>query len=170
MAHVKTTDNRSKIINELNKGFRSRRIKAVPCIVASARTSMTAPAWAVADVIRAETLVLPVMIAPCAGELIRFTANAGAWPVNGGTITATVKKAVIADTDVSMTSALSIENTATAVGAAETAVDGVLSTVADALTFVEGQLIYLSVAVSNHAVTTMSTNLIFEIEWVPTEK
>jgi hypothetical protein len=168
MAHTKTSDPQSKLLVELGKGYRSRRIVPIQFIVAAARTNMTAPNHAFADAIRAETGIKTMMIAPCRGKLLRATVNAPAFPVNGGTITVTIKKAVIGDTDVAMTSALSVENTGGTL-TAETAVDATLSTVADAINMIEGQLVYASVAVSDAAVTTLG-QLCIELEWLPTER
>jgi len=52
----------------------------------------------------------------------------------------------------------------------ETAENLILSTVADALNLVEGQLVYLEVVVSNHNVKQESNGLRVEVEWVPEEK
>ena len=173
MAHTKSTDPSSKLTREINRGYRSRRIKEVGFIVAGTRTNMTAPNHAVADVIASgiannETTRKSIMIAPCSGKILRVYTNACVYPVSGGgTQTLNVKKAVVGAADVSaLASVISIMQPA----ADETAFDGTLSTVANALDFEEGQLIYAEVALSNNAITTRSDALIVGIEWTPTER
>jgi hypothetical protein len=170
MAHAKSTNAESTLLREIDRGYRSRRIQKVNLIIASARTSMAAPANALADAIISETIQKSIMVAPCAGKILRVTTNALTWPINAGTITVDVKKAVIGAGDQSVLSAaLSVENTG-AVRVAETAFDASLNATATNLQFVEGQLIYAEVAISANGITTASIGLIVEIEWVPSER
>jgi len=149
--------------HKINRGYRSRRIKEVPFIVANARTNMTDPSHALADCITAETIQKAVMIAPCKGKILRTYVNALVYPTAGTSAGVVFKKAVIGGSDVGLNTAIDINNPTD-----ETAIDGVLSTTAGALEFIEGQLIYAEVAVVG-AVNPRSNALVLGIEWVPTE-
>jgi len=170
MAHTKSTDPSSKLTREINRGYRSRRIKEIPFIVAATRTNMTAPNCAVADAIASgiadnESTNKAIMIAPCSGKILRVYVNASVYPTTAGTAKVVVYKSVIAGSDVAINTFIDIDAPTN-----DTAIDGVLSAVAGALEFVEGQLIYANVALSNAAVSVRSDALVIGIEWTPTER
>ena len=169
MAHTKSSDPASKLTREINRGYRSRRIKEVPILWAADRTAQDADSSPVADVIDSETIQKAIMIAPCKGKILRVYTNALAYPTSAGaTKTVTVKKAVIGGADVGFLSAvLGVE---AAAQTAVTACDGTLSTSAGALEFDEGQLIYAEAASDATATTAKSNGFVVGIEWVPTER
>jgi hypothetical protein len=163
MGHTRTLQAKSQWSRELALGARMRRLAEAKFIIAGARTNNTAPNAAKATVIPSETVVVPIMIAPCAGKVERLSFIAQVVPV-GGTLSMTVKKAVIGAADVNLSTALSPEQTN------DTAEDFVLSTVAGALEFDEGQLIFVSIAADAAAITTRSHGAMVQLEWRPTEK
>ena len=168
MAHTKSTDPSSKLTREINRGYRSRRIKEISVLWANTRAAQDATRSPVADVIVSETIRKSIMIAPCKGKILRVYANAYAWPTGaGGTYTVDCHKAVTGG-DISFQSAvLGVE---AAAQVAKTAYDASLSTDAGALEFDEGQLIYAECAMNATACTAKSDSLIVGIEWVPTER
>lgn len=163
MSHAKTTDARSQWSRELALGARMRHMQSCKFIIAGARTNNTAPNHHKATIIPSETRVIPIMIAPCDGKILRISYCAQVVPA-GGTLMMTPTKSLIADTDVALATALSAEQTN------DTTVDFALVTTAGYLDFIEGQLIYLSIAASADAITTRSEGAIVTVEWMPTEK
>ena len=162
MAHTKSSDPSSKLTREINRGYRSRRIKEIPFIVADARTNMAGANHALADAIAAETTNKAIMIAPCAGKLLRVYVNAVEYPTAATSVQVVVWKA--GASNVAMNTFISANNPTD-----KTAIDGVLSAVAGATSFTEGQLIYAAVAVVG-AVNPRSDAMVIGIEWTPTER
>ena len=169
MAHTRTTDDDARMIEQCSRGRRVRYVATVPVIVANARTNMTDPNHAIADVIKNVTLNKALFCAPCDCEVVRVYANAKAFIecASGGTVTAKATKAVIAGSDVDLCSTIAISGESGSVPTAETAIDGTLSITSGALDLVEGQLVYVVVAVSNHDVDARSDALEICMEWVP---
>jgi hypothetical protein len=167
MAHTKSSDPSSKLTREINRGYRSRRIKEIGLIIAKDRTAIDADSHILADVIDGEVSCnKSIMIAPCKGKILRVYTNAINYPSTSGAVTLIAYKAVIGAADVALNAAMNINDNA---ATDETALDGVLSTVAGALEFDEGQLIYVKAALSATS-DQRSDALIVGIEWVPTER
>ena len=168
MANVATTNNDSLLLTECSSGFRSRRVVEKSLIIASARTNNTAPARIMADLIQNETGIYGVFVAPCNGKVLRITANGTPFAdmAAGGSVTAKLTKAVIGGTDVDLCSTIAIGDAT--VPTLDTAIDAVLSTTAGALDLLNGQHVYLTVAVSNHAVDTAVAYVTIAMEWLPT--
>ena len=165
MAHTKTTSHESRLVYQCGKGHRRREVARCKLIVANARTNMTDPNHSVADVIINDSCNKGIFIAPCAAKIERIYVNANVYPTNAaGTVTVKCTKAVIADTDVDLCTALAIDNNTD-----ETAYDATLSTTSGALDLLEGQLVYVVCAVSNNAIVARSSGLIVNLEWRPTE-
>lgn len=168
---AKTTNNKDLVYVEVGDGKRARRIVSVPFIMAEDRAAIDADSHLLADCIRAETgataRIKSAFIAPCKGKVIKVSVNAKTYPVNAaGTYSVDVYKAVIADSDVSVLNAvIAVDNQTD-----ETAVHGTLSQTAGAVDFIEGQLIYVSLDMSNNACTAISDAAVCTIEWMPTER
>jgi len=168
MAHTKSSDPSSKLTREINRGYRSRRIKEIPVLWANTRAAQDATRSPVADVVVSETLRKAIMIAPCKGKILRIYTNAVVWPTGGGgTYTVDCHKAVAAGDVTLQSAALGVE---AAAQVAKTAYDASLSIVADALDFDEGQLIYAECVMNATACTAKSDSFVVGIEWVPTER
>jgi hypothetical protein len=165
MAHTRTADIDARIIQQCARGRRIRNVASIGFSVASARTSNTAPARIMADVIGGETEKFPFFIAPCDCKVIRITANGTPFVDNdtGETSTAKLTKAVIGGTDVDLCSAITI-GSATA-PTADTAIDATLSS-SDVLNLVEGQHVYATVTIGN-TVQTAVAYITLMMEWVP---
>ncbi|MFH1290415.1 MAG: hypothetical protein ABIH92_03335 [Nanoarchaeota archaeon] len=161
---TKSTDFRDPIRFQCSKGQRTRHVNSCKMIVASARTSNTAPARIMATLIQGETEVIPIFTAPCNLRVVRIYANGTPFVDND-----------IAQTTVATT----YKSAATALGAgitigsepvptANTALDDVLvgGTTMDVL---EGQHIYTTVVVGA-AVQTAVAYVTVNVEWVPTEQ
>jgi|SRR3989338_6793103 len=162
---AKTAGYWDKIYVEVGRGYRQRRIVSVPFIMAEDRATIDTESHLLADVIRNTTIQKSAFIAPCSGQVLKVSINATTYPTNAaGDYTVDVYKAVIGDTDLSVLSAvIAIDNETD-----ETAVHGtVLSTASS--TFIEGQLIYVQLAMSNNACTAKTDGAVATIEWRPTE-
>ncbi len=162
MTHARTTDKDAKILDQCARGRRIRNISPVFLSVAEDRTANP-----IADGIKDTTTYKAVFIAPCACEVTRCFANAIAFVDmdTSGSVTLKFSKAVIGTTDVDLCATIAVG--AATVPTAETAIDGVLSTTAGALNLIEGQLVYATMVVSNHTVTTGSSGLVGCVEWIP---
>jgi hypothetical protein len=138
-------------------------------MVAEDRAAIDTDSHLLADVIRAGTVNKGIFIAPCNGKVTRICTNAIAYVdmATSGTATAKVAKAVIGGSDVDICATIAIG--AATVPTAETAIDGVLSTTAGAVSFITGQLIYAVLVVSNHAVSVIPEALTLSVEWTPTD-
>lgn len=170
MAHARTTDKDARLIAQLATGKYLRYIAEVPFIVAEDRAAIDTESHFLADVIgSAGAANKAVFIAPCACKVVRVYANALAFVDNaaGGSTSAIFYKAVIGDTDVALNSALAIG--AATVPTAETAIDGTLSTTSSDLDLIEGQLVYVTVTNSAHAVDARTDGLVLGLEWYPTD-
>jgi hypothetical protein len=163
MTHQKNSSPQQKILHELNHQYRTRRVKFSPFQIAEDRASMVAPGSSIADCITAETIEIPIMIAPCNGKLLRAYVNASIFPTSAGVATVQIKKAVIGAADIAMCTAIDIDNPTD-----ETAIDGTLATTAGYLDFIEGQLIYAEI-IATVSISVRSEGAIAGIEWVPTE-
>jgi len=163
MAHAKDSHPEQKILQQLNRGHRTRRIKFAPWQIAEDRNDMTDPGSWIADCITAETIEIPIMIAPCDGTVVRCFVNATTYPTSGGVATVQIKKAVIGGTDLAMCDAIDCDNPTD-----ETAIDGTLATTAGYLDFLEGQLIYAEIKATT-SISARSEGGIAGIEWYPTE-
>jgi len=163
MAHAKDSHPEQKILQQLNRGHRTRRVKFAPFQMALDRDDMTDPGSWIADAIDGETIEIPLMIAPCDGTVVRCFVNATTYPTTAGVATVQIKKAVIGGADVAMCATIDVDNPTD-----ETAIDGVLATTAGYLDFLEGQLIYAEVKIST-LTSARSEGAIAGIEWYPTE-
>lgn len=162
---AKTTDHRDQILYQCARGQRTRHVNSVKLSVAAARTNNTAPNRIMATLIQNETEVIPIFTAPCAGRVLRIYANGTPYvdmDVSGTVVATTYKSAATA-----LGAGIAIG--AATVPTANTAIDDVLvgGTTSD---FTEGQHIYTSVVVSNHAVQTAVAYVTINVEWVPTEQ
>ncbi len=167
MAHARTIDQDARVIDQCSHGKRIRNTQNMGIIIASARTSNTAPARIMADAIQAETLVKGFFVAPCDCKVVRITANGSPFvDMNtSGTVTAKLTKAVIDGSDVDLCSTIAIG--AATVPTLDTAIDAVLSTTSSNLDLLEGQHVYLTVVVSDHTVDTAVAYVTIMMEWVP---
>lgn len=168
MAHTRTADKDARVLEQCSKGRCIRNIASKSFIVANDRSDNIAPGRLMADVIINETEILGLFVAPCDCKVVRISANGTPFidQATSGTATVTVTKAVIGGSDVALCTALSISGVAAA-PASDTAIDATLVTTAGVLDLLEGQHVYLTVAVSNHAVETLVAYITAMMEWVP---
>jgi hypothetical protein len=164
MAHTSTTNNDARIISQCARGRRIRNIATASAILAADRAAIDTDSHILANIIDGETsCTIPLFVAPCDATVVRCFVNAKAYPTTSGAATVTFSKAVIGGSDVALNTAIDIDNPT-----AETAIDGVLSTTAGALSLVEGQLVYATVALS--ATTAVrSDSLVLCVEWIPND-
>lgn len=169
MAHAKTQDWRDTELYLSAQGLRSRHVNSVQISIAGARTNNTPPNRIMADVIQNETEVFPIFTAPCAARVLRIYANGTPFAdmAAGGTIVATTSKAVIGAGNTALGAGITIGSAT--VPSADTAIDDVLTggTTSDLL---EGQHVYTTVVVSNHAVDTAVAYVTINVEWTPVEQ
>jgi hypothetical protein len=163
MAHTKVIERKERLMDQLAKGYRTRYVVQQPVSIATARGAVDATNDPVADVIRAETKLMAIMIAPCDSKILRCFVNADQFPVQGTTVTVKFSKAVVGG-DVDLTAATTIDNLTVKV-----AVDFALVATAGVQDLVEGQLVYATIVVSNNAVTAKSIGLSIGVEYMPTE-
>ena len=170
MAHAKTTDYRDTLLYQCSRGFRGREVSTRKAIVALNRSDNTAPDRIMATAIKSETEVVPIFAAPCAARVLRIYANGTPFALMaaGGTVTATVYKAVIGGSDSALCSAVTVGQE-TAAPTADTAIDATL-TGGTTMDLLEGQHVYVSIAVSAHDVLTNVAYISVNVEWAPTEQ
>ena len=169
MAHTRSIDSDAPITKQCARMRRIRNVAKVPLIAAQARTNMTDPNHVLGTAIKNTSEVVGMFVAPCKAEVVRCYANAGTFATcaSGGTVTVKATKGVIGDTDVDLCSTITVSGESGSVPTAETAIDGTLSTTTGALDLVEGQLVYATLAVSNHDITDRTEHLAFCVEWIP---
>ena len=163
MAHAAVKNPNARVLEQCTQG---RFIRNVVC--KGLRIDTNRATIIVADVIKSETAVIPFFVAPCAEKVVRITANGSPF-VNmaaSGTVTAKLSKGVIGTTDVDLCSTIAIG--AETVPTPDTAIDAVLSTTAGALDLLEGQHVFMTVAVSAHDCDVAGVVTIM-MEWVPTD-
>jgi hypothetical protein len=173
MANVRSTDNDAKIMVQMARGRRTRYVQTIPIIVAQDRAAIDTDSHYLADAIKGDTagsaVTKGIFAAPCDGKVVRIWINASVYPtMASGAASVKVSKAVIGTTDVDLCSVISVGKT-TPPNTAETAIDGTLSTTAGALNIITGQLVYATIDVANQNVSTISQNLVLNVEWVPTD-
>jgi hypothetical protein len=167
MAHAAVKDPVARLIEQCSQGRKIRNIQSKGFSVATDRAANDADSLLMADVIRAETEIFGFFVAPCDCKVVRVYANGSPFvDSNGGTGTAKLTKAVIAGVDVDLCSTIAIG--ADTVPTLDTAIDAVLSTTSGALNLLEGQHVYATVAISNHAVEAVGYVTLC-MEWVPTD-
>lgn len=169
MAHARTTDVEATLLKQCARGRRARNVAKVSLIAALARTNMTDPNHAIADVIKNETFYKAVFIAPCVCKVVRVFTNARAYCecAAGGTVVVKAQKTVIGGTDLDLCSDITISGESGSVPTADTAIDGTLATTAGYLDLIEGQLVIVKVVVSDHNVDACSDALEVYVEWAP---
>ncbi|MDP2702633.1 MAG: hypothetical protein Q8P98_11245, partial [Candidatus Rokubacteria bacterium] len=126
-----------------------------------------------ADIIRSQTVAIPISVAPCTGKIVRCSINATQWVEIGvaGTVTARFYKAVIGAANTAITSATTTISWVTADTelTADTVIDGTMTTTAGVTDVIEGQLIYCDIVASNHAIAAKSLGMLIMVEFVPTD-
>ena len=166
---AKSQDYRDTLLFQCARGQRTRHVNSVGVIIASARTNNTAPARIMASLIQNETEVFPIFTAPCAARVVRIYSNGSPYADMdvAGTVVATTSKAVIGASDTALGAGITIGDAT--VPTLDTAIDDVLvgGTTMDLL---EGQHVYTTVVVSNHAVQTAVAYITINVEWVPVEQ
>ena len=170
MAHARTSNKDSRVIEQCSRGRRVRNIVTLPFIVAEARTNNTGANRIMADAIKAETEVKGFFVAPCASKVTRIYANGTPFVDmdTSGTVTVKLTKAVIGASDTDLCSTITIGSAT--VPTLDTAIDAVLSTTAGALDLIEGQHVYATIVVSNHTVQTAPAYITLCMEWIPMDK
>ena len=165
MAHARTTNKDSRVIEQCASGRRVRNIVCKGVSVALDRTSNTAPRRIMATAITNETEIIPFFVAPCAAKVTRITANGTPFVdmAAGGSVTIKLTKSVIGGSDVDLCSTIAIGDAT--VPTLDTAIDATLTTAN--LTLVEGQHVYATIIVSNHAVDTAVAYVTLMMEWIP---
>ncbi len=167
---AKTANDLARFLNQCANGYRTRLCAFVPVIVALDRTANNGVSHPLADAINSETLQKAMIVMPQAGTVVRCFANADLYATQaaGGTATARLYKAVIGASDVALCAAFNIG--ADVPPTAKTAQNGTLSTVAGALDVLEGQEVYVELAVSADAVSACTAAGVVGIEYYPTEQ
>lgn len=167
---AKSTARRALIYDQLGRGYRTRYVQSTGIIVAQDRVAEDVDSAILADVLTNQTLITGLFVAPCAGEIARVYANAAAFVdmAASGTVTAKLSKAVIGASDVDASATMAIG--ADTVPTAETSVDAVLSATLANRRFIQGQLLYWTVVVSNHVVSVKSSALTLCAEWFPLDR
>lgn len=168
MAHTKSADSNARIIEQCTQGRKLRYIYAIPLIAAQTRNDMSSPDNMLADAIKSTTACKGVFAAPCAGKVVRVYANALTYATCAASGTVTVKATKGGAVD--LNTAFNVSGEAGSVPVSDTAIDGVLSTTAGALDLVEGQLVYATLVVSAHNITTCTDGLNLNVEFAPTEQ
>jgi len=162
MAHAVTKDSDARILEQCAQGRRTRYVASQPAILAADRLAIDANSHFLATVIDGETSAnVPIFTAPCAAEVVRCYVNALTYPTTSGAATVRFYKANIGATDDDLCAAIDID-----AATAETAIDGVMVTVASELALLEGQLVYAVVALSA-TTSAISDALVLCVEWVP---
>lgn len=167
---TRTTSREARLIEQEARGRRVRYTKNRWIKIAEDRTNDVDPSEATADVIRTQTVSIPIFVAPCAGRFLRGSINATQWVEIGvgGTVTARFYKAVIGGADVALTAATTISwVTGGTALTADTVIDGTLSTTSTDLDLLEGQLVYCDIAASNHAIAAKSLGMCLMTEFCP---
>ena len=164
---ARTIDKAARIVEQCARGRRIRNIQSLGFTVAAARTTNVAPNHTMADLIQNETEVFGFFVAPCACKVLRIVANGTPFVdmATGGSVTAKLTKAVIGGADVDLCSTIAIG--AETVPATDTPIDATLSSTDGALDLIDGQHIYATVVVSNHAVETAVAHITLAMEWIP---
>ena len=151
----KQTDFKDQIWWQSGKGYRARRI---------------ATSQSISNVTQNQTDSYAIFVAPCACRVTKISANAIAFVDmdTGGTAPTTVYKANIGAADTALCTAMALGSAT--VPTAETEIEATLSTTSGALDLIEGQLVYASIATSNHVVDVDPSALVIQVEWMPTER
>lgn len=166
---VKTTNFRDTALYGEAQGLRLRNTSSRYFSVALNRLDNTAPDRVMATVIRNETEVLPIFVAPCACRVLRIYANGSPFAdmAAGGTVVVTTSKAVIGGTDTALGAGITVGSET--VPTLDTAIDDVLTGGATS-DLLEGQHVYATVVVSDHDVETAVAYISINVEYVPTEQ
>ena len=164
---ARTTDKAARIVEQCARGRRIRNVQSLGFIVAAARTNNIVPNRIMADLIQNETEIFGFFVAPCACKVLRIVANGTPFVdmATGGSVTAKLTKAVIGGADVDLCSTIAIG--AETVPATDTPIDATLSATAGVLDLIDGQHVYATVVVSNHAVDTVVAYITLAMEWIP---
>ncbi len=162
MAHSRTSDKDSRVIEQCSRGRRIRNCWFAPCIVAKDRGAIDTDSHKLANVIDGETsCIVPLGAAPCASKVARVFVNAITFPSTSGACTVTFYKSVIGGSDTALSAAIDID-----AATAETAIDGVLVATAGVQDLIEGQEVYAIVAISA-TTSARSSGLCLGMEWIP---
>lgn len=166
---ARSKDKDARLIEQLARGRRTRYTASVNFSVAEARTNNTAPNRIMADAIKNETVIKPVFVSPCNCKVVRIVANGSPFVDLdvGGSTNVKLTKDVIGAADVDLCSNIAVG--AATVPTLGTAIDGTLSTTANALDLLDGQHVYATIVVSNHTVETAVAYVTVTLEYVPTD-
>ena len=166
MAHVRTSNKDSRVLEQCARGRRLRNVVTKDLIVGQDRSNNTAPNRIMADVIAAETEKFGFFVAPCACKVTRIWVNGTPFIDNdvAETSTITLAKANIGASDTDLCSAITV-GSATA-PTSDTAIDATLSTTAGVLNLLEGQHVYGTIVVDT-PVETAVAYLTVCMEWIP---
>ncbi|MDO8619396.1 MAG: hypothetical protein Q7R49_05655 [Candidatus Daviesbacteria bacterium] len=169
MAHTRTTNKDARLLEQLARGRRTRYTAQQWIQIADDRAADDADSSVFADVIRNQTVAIPLFIAPCAGKIVRCGINATQYvTIASSTCTMRFLKAVIGGTDVELDTGTTSIGAATA-PTAETAIDATLSVTSSDLDLIEGQLVYCNVVTANQDITAKSLGMVLFIEFCPTD-
>ncbi len=171
---TRTTDKDARSLEQLARGRRTRYCWNKWIQIAEDRVADDAESAVVADVIRTQTVAVPIGVAPCAGKIVRCSINATQWVeiATGGTVTARFYKATIGASNTALdtgTTTISWVTAGTSL-TADTVRDATMSATAATVSVLEGQLIYVDIAASNHAIAAKSLGLMVMVEFVPTDQ
>lgn len=172
---TRTIDRDATLLTQIARGRRARYCWNEWIQIAEDRIDdSSADSAVVADVIRSQTVAVPIGVAPCVGKIVRCSVNATQWVeiAAGGTVTLRFYKAVIGAANTAITSATSTISWVTGGTAltADTVIDSTMSTTAGVTDVLEGQLIYVDVVASNHAIAAKSLGLCVLVEFVPLDQ
>lgn len=171
---TRTISRDARLIDQLARGRRTRYTWTTWVQIADDRAADDADSAVFADVIRSQTVAIPIGIAPCAGKIVRCSVNATQYVTfanaSGGDATATFYKAVIGAANTALNTAITLSGEADgtpAIPTADTVLDGTLSTTATDLDLLEGQLVYCDIAVAAQDITAKSLGMCLMVEFVP---
>ncbi len=166
---TRTTDRDARLLEQLARGRRTRYTAQQWVNIADDRAADDADSSIFADVIRNQTVAIPLFIAPCAGKIVRCGVNATQYvTIASSTCTIRFLKAVIGGTDVELDTGTTSIGAATA-PTADTAIDATLSATAGVTNLIEGQLVYCNVVTAAQDITAKSLGMCLMVEFVPTD-
>ncbi len=166
---TRTTDRDARLLEQTARGRRTRYTAQQWVNIADDRAADDADSSIFADVIRNQTVAIPLFIAPCAGKIVRCGVNATQYvTIASSTCTIRFLKAVIGGTDVELDTGTTSIGAATA-PTADTAIDATLSSTAGVTNLIEGQLVYCNVVTAAQDITAKSLGMVLFVEFVPTD-
>lgn len=164
---ARTADRDARLLEQMARGRRTRYTATRWIQIADDRAADDADSAIVADVIRGQTVAIPIFIAPCVGKVVRCGANATQYPtIAASTVTLRFYKAVIGAGNTALDTAATTVSGLTA----DTSVDATLSTTAGVTDLLEGQLVYCDVVAANQDITAKSLGMSLMCEFVPLDQ